>query len=111
MTGVRRRPKAPGGFSRPVQSPRGSILSSGQWEDLDWSNWWMDAWQTDAWRYIHVENIDKKDGRVHRVYPREHKGRRVTLMVKNGELRWKYDATKEEMERWSAAWKTYEATA
>jgi hypothetical protein len=102
-----RKPKSPGGFTRPVANPRNSI-TSGAWEDLDWGNWWMDAWETDAWRYLHVAN---KDGdRVHRVYPREKKGRRVTLRVKDGVLCWVYDPTAEEQEAWHRQWKAYEAS-
>lgn len=91
-----------GGFKRKVFSPRGSIWGVGKWawDHYDPANWWMDAWHEDSFRYLHVEDKDKEDGRVYRLYPREHKGRRVTLSMKDGELYWAYGPTPEEMKAW-----------
>ena len=78
---------------RKVISSRNSILGSGTWEELDWNNWWMDAWETEAWRYLHVSTKDKQS--VHRIYPRDRLGMRVTLGMHDGALYWIYDQVKE----------------
>ena len=96
------------GFRRAVANPRNSILGSGTWECLDWSNWWMDAWHTDGWRYLHVECTDKADGRIHRVYPRKHNGREVRLAMLAGVLYWLYGTTAEEEAAFRAWWEAKE---
>ena len=95
-----------GGFWRKVFDRRNSYWGVGKWawQHYDPDNWWMDAWKDDgSWRYIHVEDKDKSDPRVYRLYPRERQGRRVTMGMKGGELYWIYSATKEEYDAWILA--------
>ena len=103
------------GFRRKVWSPRNTILGIGKWAwpYLDTAEWWMDAWQTDAWRYLHVpvKPPPEYGDRFTRVYPREHKGRRVTLSMHEGDLYWVYGATQAEEDRWWSWWTKHEAKA
>jgi hypothetical protein len=99
------------GVSRRVFSKRNSEFNV-PLEWLDQSRWWMDAWQTDAWRYLHVQGLASADptgkydlaSRVFRVYPRKLKGRTkpITLKFKDGVLFWCYGPTPEEKARHDA---------
>lgn len=70
---------------------------------LDTNNWFMDAWQTGAWRYIHVHGRKDhpEDGAydistsVFRVYPRLKDGETVRLAMQDGELYWLIDGAKQ----------------
>ncbi len=101
------------GVSRRVASSRNSECNVPM-EWLDWSHWWLDAWHTEAWRYLHVQGNAAADPtgeydlatRVFRVYPRELKGRTrpVTLTFKAGVLYWNYGPTPVEQARFDAYW-------
>ena len=87
---------------RRVWDPRNTELGIGKWAwpYLDTSTWWMDAWETDVWRYLHCPLKDADDfdadSRVRRVYPRVKQGRSVTLSMHDGELFWVYAQTQAE---------------
>lgn len=91
---------------RRVWEPKNTVLGIGAWAwpYIDPDNWWMDAWKTDAWRYLHCPLKDgdgfEADGRVTRVYPREKAGRTVTLSMVDGVLFWDYSMTAAEREAW-----------
>lgn len=82
---------------RRVDSPRNS--GSARIEDLDFSDWWMDAWEKDGpiirdTRYIHVahKGHDGMQGTVHRVHPRRAKNAQSwRLAMRNGVLYWLID--------------------
>ncbi len=73
---------------RPVNDPRYSDCS-GRLEDLDWGNWWTDAFETNAWRYIHVASA--VDDSVQRVRPKLRKGQRARIAFRDGVLYWLID--------------------
>lgn len=108
-----KQPKPLPNIWRKVWDPKNTILGMGTWwwQYLDTAEWWMDSWQTDAWRYLHCPVKPPKEygDRVTRVYPREKKGRTVTMGMRGGELYWIYSATQEEIDAWYEAWSEHEA--
>ena len=81
-------------IARRVNSARNSIAGSWKLDGLDWSSWYTDLTAMPDHIYLHVpaKPDPLMDGTVHRVYPREIKGRRcVRLSMRSGELFWLYD--------------------
>ena len=81
--------KIPGPKWKPINDRRYSECGSYPLEELDWSQWWMDAWHEDAWRYIHVPSLDGDS--VHRVRPKLRKGQSARMGLKDGVLFWLID--------------------
>jgi hypothetical protein len=108
-----KRPKPLRNIWRKVWDPKNTILGGGAWSwpYLDTANWWQDSWNTDSGRYLHVEVKPPKEygDHVTRVYPREKKGRTVTMGMRDGELYWIYSATKAETDAFMQAWREHEA--
>lgn len=76
---------------RSVISPRNSTCCSANLADLDWSNWFMDGGNLQAYLHVrrlhpHLDSEDPRDATWHRVFCRSSECPRLTM--KNGKLFW-----------------------
>ncbi len=82
---VKPRMKMKGPLRRLVNDKRYSDCSY-PLDQLDWAHWFMDAWETNAWRYIHVYDLEHDS--VQRVRPKLRKGQRARISSQDGVLYW-----------------------
>jgi hypothetical protein len=71
---------------RRVDRARNSECGSARIEDLDFSRWWTD--DTFAPLYIHVPHKNKRQGTIHRVFPRPRGVKARLTMRRDGVLCW-----------------------